>query len=325
MAASSPVLFGFGFDGKGGGEALSGEALSQVVRSDRLAWVHLNANHPETADWLRREVPYLESIVIDALLAEETRPRFEEIDEGALVILRGVNLNENARPEDMISVRLWIDGHRIISLQRRNLMAVQDMMQRLDEGKGAVDAGSFITGLILRLLERMEPTLGQLDERMDDMEETILNDPDAAQRGRIVSLRREAIILRRYIAPQRDAISRMRGSELRWLDGGQRRRLQEAYDRITRYVEDLDAIRERSQIVQDELASTLADRLNKNMYVLSVIAAIFLPLGFLTGLLGINVGGIPGADNTDAFLIFCTILIVIVALQIVLFRKLKWF
>jgi len=65
--------------------------------------------------------------------------------------------------------------------------------------------------------------------------------------------------------------------------------------------------------------------LNKNMYVLSVVAAIFLPLGFLTGLLGINVGGMPGADNTDAFWIFCGLLVIVVGLQVLLFKKMKWF
>ena len=84
-------------------------------------------------------------------------------------------------------------------------------------------------------------------------------------------------------------------------------------------------IRERAQVVKDELQNMLADRLNKNMYVLSVIAAIFLPLGFLTGLLGINVGGIPGADNSMSFLIFCGILTAIVVFQIWLFKKMKWF
>jgi len=56
-----------------------------------------------------------------------------------------------------------------------------------------------------------------------------------------------------------------------------------------------------------------------------VVAAIFLPLGFLTGLLGINVGGIPGADNTGAFFIFCGILTLIVLMQVVIFKRFKWF
>ena len=132
-------------------------------------------------------------------------------------------------------------------------------------------------------------------------------------------------MLRRYMAPQKDAIGQLRTSDLNWMLPAHKRHLQESFDRVLRYVEDLDAIRERAQIVKDELANILADRLNKNMYVLSVIAAIFLPLGFLTGLLGINIGGIPGADSSNAFWVFSSILVGIVAAQIIIFKKLKWF
>ena len=101
--------------------------------------------------------------------------------------------------------------------------------------------------------------------------------------------------------------------------------MQESLDRVTRYVEDLDSIRERAQIVKDELSNALSDRLNKNLYILSVISAIFLPLGFFTGLMGINIGGMPGVDNSNAFWIFSGILVVMVAIQISIFKLLKWF
>ena len=127
------------------------------------------------------------------------------------------------------------------------------------------------------------------------------------------------------MSPQKEAISQLRMAEFEWLSDIQKRDLQENFNHLIRYVEELDAIRERAQIVKDELANMIADRLNKNTYVLSVIAAIFLPLGFLTGLLGINIGGIPGVDSPVAFSIFCIFLAVLVAVQIVIFRKLKWF
>lgn len=110
-----------------------------------------------------------------------------------------------------------------------------------------------------------------------------------------------------------------------WLSDRHVRDLQESHDRITRYVEDLDAIRARAQIVKDELVSSLSDQLNRNLYVLSVVTAIFLPLGFLTGLFGINVAGMPGVDNDAAFWIFIAFLFVVVAAQIAFFKRNKWF
>lgn len=319
------ILFSYAFDGKGGGTPLYGDAICQRLKDDALAWVHLDANHPNTRNWLEDNIAYLDPFIIEALLDDATRPRLTQIGDGALIFLRGVNLNENADPEDMVTIRLWIDAHRIISMRRRKLKAAVDIKEKLKKNKGPKDAGEFIGMLAEQLFDRMEPVLGELDDTTDDIEEKILESTDSSLREAIVDVRKQAITFRRYMAPQREAIGQLRMADLSWLSDINRRHLQESYNQVTRYVEDLDAIRERSQIVKDELANILADKLNKNMYVLSVIAAIFLPLGFLTGLLGINVGGIPGAENTDAFAVFCGILAVLVLLQVALFKKFKWF
>jgi len=319
------IIHACSIKGDGSGDHLGGAQISEMIKSDKLAWVHLDANAPSTRVWLENELSYLDDIIIDALLADETRPRILEFDAGALLILRGVNLNEQAQPEDMISIRVWVDANRIITIQRRNLKATKDIYDRLIAGKGPANSGDFIAQLVGRLMERMEPVFLELDQALDDIEEQVIDDPDVKERQPVISIRKQAITFRRYIVPQRDVIAFLRTSEQPWLEQGHKRKLQESLDRVLRYIEDLDAIRERAQIVKDELANALADRLNKNMYVLSVIAAVFLPLGFLTGLLGINVGGIPGAENDDAFYIFIGCMIVLVCLQVLIFKKLKWF
>jgi zinc transporter len=322
---TDPILFSYAFDGKGGGTPLEGQAVSDTIKADALAWVHMDATHPGTRSWLEREMTYLDPFIIEALLAEETRPRMAQVGDGVLLILRGVNLNENADPEDMVSIRLWVDAHRIISLRKRKLKAAQDLRDRLQVRKGPKDAGQFVSMLASRLFERMEPVLGALDDATDQIEEKILEEVQSNLRESIVDIRKQAILFRRYMSPQRDAIGQLRMADLPWLNESHKRHLQEAHNHVTRYVEDLDAIRERAQIVKDELANHLADRLNKNMYVLSVIAAIFLPLGFLTGLFGINVGGMPGVDDANAFWAVTGLMVVLVVIEVIVFKRLKWF
>ncbi|BDW98551.1 zinc transporter ZntB [Maricaulis maris] len=324
MDHTAGIIFAAALTGDGTGRPLSGDDIADQIRDNALAWVHLDGRHEAARQWIETELDYLDPLIIDALLAEETRPRLVEFDKGALMILRGVNLNADAQPEDMVSIRLWIDPSRIITVQRRPLKAVRDIQDRLAAGNGPKDAGEFIGQISARLFERMEPVMTEMHERLDDVEERVMDEPSIAERQEITSLRKQAIIFRRYFAPQRDVIAYLRTSEMDWLTTGHRRRLQENLDRITRYLEDLDAIRERAQIVKDELANALADRMNKNLYVLSLVAAIFLPLGFLTGLLGINVGGIPGADMASAFWIFLAILTAVSAAQIWFFKVMKW-
>jgi len=313
------------FDCQGGCSAVLLDALSSKLADDDSVWVQLDCNDPATEKWLISTIDFPDELVAKALLAEETRPRLEEFDTGTLIILRGVNLNANADPEDMISVRLWIYGTNVITLRWRNLKAVNDIEDRLKIGKGPESVGEFVAQLTARLFERMEPTLDNLDERLDQMEDSVIEVPRSGDRMEIASIRKQAIIYKRYISPQREVISRLLNLKKTFLTDRNERLLRETQDRVIRYTENLDAARERGQIIKDELSNALSDRMNKNLYILSVIAAIFLPLGFLTGLLGVNVAGIPGSNFEGAFFIFCLLLLIVTLLQIVIFRFFKWF
>ncbi|MBN67557.1 MAG: zinc transporter ZntB [Rickettsiales bacterium] len=324
MQSEHPILFSLILDNQGSADESDPLAVIDALRDDRLAWVHMNADHEDTAAWLRDNISYLNPLIINALLAEETRPRCEAFDDGLLLILRGVNLNEGAEPDDMVSLRLWVDENRIISLCKRNLRAVEMLKADLMEGHGPHNSADLVSSMIHALLEVMEPVFSEMDDATDRIEAELVDKPDMKLRFLITDIRSSSIQLRRYIAPQRDAITRLRSLQLGWLDEPAKHKLLESQDRITRYVEQLDAIRERCQVVQDELTNTLADKLNRNMYTLSVIAGIFLPLGFLTGLLGINVGGMPGVDDADAFTIVAIACVIIAFIELLIFRKLRW-
>lgn len=309
-------------DGAGGArrEAATGEPAA----GDAVIWAHLQRDSAAAAQWLAAErVPRL---VRQALTAEETRPRCTPLEGGLLLILRGVNLNPDADPEDMVSIRLWTDGRRILTVWLRRLLAVSDLDQLLAEGRGPKDVGEFLTLLSDRLVARMEPVIAEIDDRIDALEDEVIERHDPALRERLAAVRRQAIVLRRYFAPQREALLRLTtdADAAPWLQPRDRHALREVADRITRYVEDLDAGRERAGVVHDQLANHLSDELNRGMYILSVIAAVFLPLGFLTGLLGINVGGLPGVETPWAFAVVCLILAVLAGLEVWLLRHLKW-
>ena len=103
MKKDSHIILSYGFDGNGGGKPLKGKEISKKIKSKEFAWVHMDATHPDTREWLHAELDYLDPFVIEELLAEETRPRIIELGDGALIILRGVNLNENADFKKIIS------------------------------------------------------------------------------------------------------------------------------------------------------------------------------------------------------------------------------
>lgn len=292
---------------------------------DGLLWVHLNRTAEQAQAWLRNESG-LDPLVCENLLAEETRPRALEINDNLLLNLRGVNLNPGADPDDMVSLRLWFEPERIVTARQRRLMAIDDLRDRIAKGKGPKDSGDFLVEIAGRLVNRMSPVIEDLDETVDELEDQVVAGAPQQVRTRLAALRRQAISLRRYLAPQREAMSRILGEPIDWLRERQVAQLREISDRTMRYVEDLDAIRERAAVIQDEVENRVSESMNKNMYILAIVATIMLPLGFLTGLLGINVDGLPGShDSPWAFWAVTSLLGALVFLQVIIMRRLKWF
>lgn len=311
-------------DGKGGARALDWAGVRAWRPEQGPLWVHVDRNAAPAQRWLR-EASGLDELVADALLAEETRPRARPLGGGWLLLLRGVNLNPGAEPEDMVSLRLWTDGRRVVSTRLRPLRAVATQREALLAGEGAPHLGALVVWLATGLVENMEDFVADLRDRLDGLEEQVLGSESRALRGELSELRRETVILRRYLGPQRDALQRLHAERPPWLDEAERAALQETNDALTRYVEDLDAAKDRAAILQEHLTNRISERMERRMYALALIATIFLPLTFVTGLLGINVGGIPGAGFGWAFWIVCGLMVSLGIGQLVLLRRLRWF
>jgi len=310
-------------DKKGGAKTLTYEELENVDTTDKILWVHFDYSSTEAKDWITNKSG-IDSISIDALLTEETRPRTTFLDDSLLIALRGVNLNPNSKPEDMVSIRLFISPTLIISTRKRDILTIAEIINNFKKNEGPKSSSEFLIELTYRITARMEGIIDQIEDRVDVLEENLIESTDIKFRNEILSIRRESIILKRYLFPQKEAMNKLYQDKISWINEYERIILRETNDQLIRHIEELDTIRDKVALIHEELANTISDQMNKKMYVLSIISAIFLPLTFLTGLLGINIGGIPGAQNENAFYIFSFILIGIVTLQFVVFKKKKW-
>lgn len=316
--------FAIRFDGRGHYSSITLDRITHdpqpsAERQPHFIWVHINRGDDEANQWLNAMA--LDPLIKDTLTASETRPRCNFHQGGAILNLRGVNLNPGAEPEDMISLRFWVNTHLVITCCLRPLIAIEGMVDSCERTTAPTTPGALIAGLALRLADSAEPTISQLNERIDALEEQILDDTITIDRGQLAAIRRSAIVLRRYLFPQRDALTTLEIEELTWMRSHDISRIREAVERVTRLGEELDAIRDRAQIVHDQIMDKRAEMMNRQMLVLSVVAALFLPLGLLTGLFGVNVGGIPLAQNDWGFFILSAILVALSGFLVWLFRK----
>jgi zinc transporter len=323
IEATEGLLHAYLLDGEGRGRYLTWSEVESWNASMGRLWLHFDYTNAAVQEWVSNQSG-LESVISHALLTEETRPRVAAIDDGLLIALRGVNLNPGSDPEDMVSIRLWATADRVISTRKRALLSTQDVLAKLKRGTGPKDNADLIVQLTDSLIWRMSDTVDLLEDKMAELEDGSLSENRSTLRFELASLRRQTISLRRYLSPEREALNRLLIEKVSWFDHDNHIRMREVSDRLIRHLEDIDAVRERAAVTHEELLSRISEQLNERMYVLSILSAIFLPLGFFTGLLGINVGGIPGAENTDAFMIFVGVLIVIVLFQVWLFRRKKW-
>jgi zinc transporter len=326
-SATDGLIHAVAMDGKGGGQDLTWEQLElpRPADADPL-WVHIDYTSKRARQWLSSQRG-ADANVCGALLSEDTRPGVREHEDGLLVNMRGVNLNPGSDPEDMVSVRLWLGNKLIVSTRRRRVLAARSLYDELKTGHGPKTPGEFLVMLVERLEEDIGPAVDQLDESLDIAEEAFQNRSrdSSGYRGEFSRLRREAAHLRRYLAPQRVALEEMARRPNPLLSPSNCLRLRDESDKLTRYLEDIELIRERSMVAQEELLSELALEQNSRIYVLSIVAAVFLPLSFLTGLMGMNVAGLPGTENPLAFGIIVGLTLACAAGILTIFKLKKWF
>lgn len=294
--------------------ALKPEEVGASMSDPRPTWLLLNRTAPGLEEWLEQNT-IVRPELLKPMLMEDTRPRCDQFKEGVLLNLRGVNLNPGANPEDMLSLRMWITDRAIVALHRYRIMAVEDIITLLNQGDGPQGIGHFLTLVAENLTERMSPVVQGLDEQLDEMD-ALLDAADARTDNRalldqLAGIRPVVTALRRFIAPQQVALAKLSTLQVEWLDELDRISLRNTVDQVTRIVEDLDALRERATITKDAIQQNMSDAMTKSMNWLSAVAFVFLPLGFLTGLLGINVGGMPGVESPWAFALVCVGLTVV--------------
>lgn len=283
-------------------------------------WLHLHGRDEKDAAVLKRQVT-MPGIAAGALFATETRPRCDRIDDGAIVNLRGPGEIDPNDGDRLVSIRLWVVKNRVISVSRRHMKATEQVMDKMRAGI-ILDSGDVVAAYAKAISLNLDPEVAALGDCLDEIE-TDLENPKELYRHRrdITRIRSEAIGYRRFVAPDRDALMTMAGMEFAWLNDEDRLHIREAADKCARMTEELESVRERSALLHEQITDLRAEQLDKRGLAISIVAFVFLPLTFLTGLLGMNVEGIPFAHQPWAFwgvVLVCVAIAVAVAVYFTL-------
>ncbi|EJY6827487.1 zinc transporter ZntB [Salmonella enterica] len=313
------AVFAWLLDGRSGVKPLED---NDVIDSQHPCWLHLNYTHPDSARWLA-STPLLPNNVRDALAGESSRPRVSRMGEGTLITLRCINGSTDERPDQLVAMRLYMDERFIVSTRQRKVLALDDVVSDLQEGAGPVDCGSWLVDVCDALTDHASEFIEELHDKIIDLEDNLL-DQQIPPRGFLALLRKQLIVMRRYMAPQRDVYARLASERLPWMSDDHRRRMQDIADRLGRGLDEIDACIARTGIMADEIAQVMQESLARRTYTMSLMAMVFLPSTFLTGLFGVNLGGIPGGGWRFGFSLFCILLVVLIGGVTLWLHRSKW-
>lgn len=276
-----------------------------------LVWIHLTTNDERAQAWLGGEAE-LSPYVIDALTAAETRPRCDAVGKGAVINLRGLSSEEVSISDQLASIRMYAHSGCVFSVTRKLLNALVPVREQVEAGT-ILDPGDLIAALAQEITEELDPVVAELGDQLDDCEERIAGHQAFELRRQVNKTRTTAIAYRRFLAPQRAALEKLAALPGAWLRDDDRLHLNSAADRAARMAEELESIRERAALTHETLTDLRAELIDQRSLIIAIAAMVFLPLTFITGLLGMNVDGIPYAHEPwafDAVLWLCVVIAV---------------
>lgn len=302
-------------------QMLDGASLRSAAGGDRPTWLHFNLADVRARRWLEEESG-LGSAVVEALLESDPRVHVQRLGTGLCAVLADLHHDFDRNPEGIGQLRIFVEGQRMISFRRHRLRTVDQI--RRDLASGAL-APRTVSELFAVLLERLGASFGdvvtKLADTIDDAEDEILAGRYQTQGKVLGSVRRNLARPRRHLNANRMALGPLRGHLPDVLDADPSD-IRQAIERMDTISQDMELVQERTRLLQEEIAARQGEATNRNLFLLSTVSAALLPITLITGIFGMNVGGLPGVNHPHGFRwVMVSILVTVSVALALLFRR----
>ncbi|MBP6734268.1 MAG: hypothetical protein KAX51_05260 [Chromatiaceae bacterium] len=310
------------FDAKGGAQQAPLETADGAAAIGPLTWVHLHTG--DSANFLLSQVEVLPPKVAEYFAQPAEQARLIAVADGLLMTLRGVDQSPAGLPAELPAIQVWIGRNRVVTSASSVPVAVREIYSDLMAGAGPKGPADFLGRLALLLVRDLGPLLDDNSGALDLLETRILT-REVDHLGReLNTIRLNLLRLHRHLSPQRTLLHELLQEHGRHRLGMAETlsTLGEASERVDDRLERLEGLREHCGALQEALADLQSQRMNNALYLLSLYTALFLPMGVMTGLLGINLAGIPGEKSPWGFWIVCLLLVLFGVAGYWVFKKL---
>jgi zinc transporter len=280
-------------------------------------WLHFNFNDTRARDWIS-DCAWLSAESRDSLLSSDHSVRLEALGNGIAGVLADVFADD---PDSFGVFHLYVDQSCLITGRHHPATAVGLLRQDLDRGIPIDRTGALLTRLLGHLATSFGKIVAAHGDVIDDAEDRVL--AGGYRETNLGQHRRAMARLRRQVIADRHALADLSGHPPSWWDKRATKELRQVAGALTSIAQDLELAQERARLLSEEIDSRLAERTNRNLYFVSVAAAVFLPITLISGIFGMNVGGLPWLEDPNGFkwTMGCMLAAVAIALALVHWRR----
>jgi zinc transporter len=300
--------------------ALGVEVLELLPSIEEPLWLHFNVFDNRARRYLEK-LPELDDEGRALLLGNETRIQARMLDDGFIAILGDLHHDFNLDPEAFGTIRVYVTRHVIVTCRRQRVRSVDRVRREIEarrDDRGPLDVFSL---LLEEIVDGFVALAADIGERVENLQDRILAGHASEQSADLAQIRHVVARFRRHVLANRTMLKPLLRRISGTADDAQREQLHAALEQLEATAQDMDLTMERSRLLQEEITARLGEATNRNLYLLSIATTALLPITLITGVFGMNVGGLPFVESRSGFFWVMFLMTVTLVTTMVLLRK----
>ena len=292
-----------------------------------VTWINIDGLHQIEILEKLGECYGFHPLVLEDILNTDQRPKMEDYGDYLYIVLRVLNYNGKSSQIETEQVSLILGPNFVFSFQESQGDAFHPVRERIRSGKGRIrtmGADYLAYALLDLIVDNYFMIMEKLGETIEFLEEKLVTQPVPETLQTIHQLKRELIFLRKAVWPLREVIGGLERGELALIKETSRVYLRDVYDHTIQVIDTIETFRDMISGMLDIYLSSVSNRLNSVMKVLTIIATIFMPLTFLAGIYGMNFKHFPELEWRWSYPVFWLVSVLISVSMLLYFKKKNW-
>lgn len=304
------------------------QQISPLRQTDSNSWINFDGIHNVEMVEQIGQMFELHPLVLEDIVHTAQRPKMEDYDSYLYIVLKMLQYNDQKHAVESEQVSMILGPHCLITFQERQGDVFEMVRQRIRSGKGRIrkmGCDYLAYGLIDAIVDHYFHILEIFSERIERLEEVLLDEPTDEVLGQIHALKRELTLLRKSVWPLRELVAGLDRLESGLIKKATKVFIRDLYDHTIQIIDTIESFREVVAGMMDLYMSAVSNRMNAVMKVLTIIATIFMPLAFVAGVFGMNFKHMPELEWQWSYPIgFWSVIVLIMLTMIVYFKRKNW-